>query len=185
MAGTDDEKPWTRQLVVVLVALVGVALVIGGVLSVIALGAARITGLADSLPTATAEPSLYIPSGKPTTRVDPFPDPVGRPRSASPTSRPPSPKPSRKPRAISLEATPRTVAANERITLTGAYRDGAGATLQVQRFEQDWVDFPVTVSVNGGRFSTYVTTGRSGVNRFRMIDPAGRRTSNEVRVIVG
>ena len=41
----DDETPWPRQLLVVLVALVAVALVIGGVMSVLALGAAKVTGI--------------------------------------------------------------------------------------------------------------------------------------------
>ena len=50
-----------------------------------------------------------------------------------------------------------------RIDLTGTYPTGEGAVLQVQRATgpgDSWVDFPVTVTVSGGQFSTYVQTGR-------------------------
>ena len=61
-----------------------------------------------------------------------------------------------------------------RIDLTGTYPTGEGAVLQVQRAtgpgDDSWVDFPVTVTVSGGQFSTYVQTGRTGPNRFRVID---------------
>jgi hypothetical protein len=185
MAGTDDDKPWTRLLLVGVAAIVVVALVIGGVVSALALGAARVTGIDESRPTATARPSLYLPSGEPTTQVDEYPEPEGQPEataSASPSSRP---TPRRKVRAISLQVLPRRVSAGQRINLTGAYKGAQGARLQVQRFEEGWVDFPVTVNVRSGRFATYVTTSRTGQNRFRVLDPVSGRTSDAVRVTVG
>ena len=61
----DEDAPWTRQLAVGVGVLVAVALVIGGVMSVVALGAAKVTGLGESHTSATARPSLYMPSGEP------------------------------------------------------------------------------------------------------------------------
>ena len=55
MARDDDEDaPWTRQLLVALGVLVAVALVIGGVVSVVALGAANVSGIDNARPSATA-----------------------------------------------------------------------------------------------------------------------------------
>jgi hypothetical protein len=188
MARNDEEAPWPRQLLVAVVVLVAVALVIGGVASVVALGAAKVTGINDAHPTATARPSLYLPSGDPTTKVDPYPAPSGG-RTPGPTARSatPSPKPKPKPKhpAFSLRATPPRVAAGERITLSGSYPGHDGARITVQRFESDWVDFPVTATVHGGAFSTYITTSHTGVNRLRMTDVTADRSSNAVRVTVG
>lgn len=192
MARNDDEEtPWTRQLLVGVVAIAVVALVLGGVVSVIALGAARVTGIDSAQSRATAKPSLYIPSGRPTVGLDTYPAPSGRPsgdssggasQSASP-SESSSPK---KPEPISLQVFPPQVSGGQRINLTGTYQSGEGSRLQVQRFENGgWTGFPVTVAVSGGQFTTYVTTSHSGVNRFRLLDPVSQRHSNPVRVSVG
>jgi hypothetical protein len=186
MAGTDGETPWTRQLAVAVVAVAVVALVIGGVVSVVALGAARVTGLADSQPTATGRPSLYIPSGVPTTTVEPYPDPAGA-RGPSPSRTPKQPprKPARKPPALTLRATPARVGPGERITLAGAYRGHDGTVLQVQRFEGRWADFPVEATVRAGGYSTYITTVRTGRNRLRVLDEGTGTASAPVQVTVG
>jgi hypothetical protein len=181
----DDDARWPRQLLIGLAALVAVALVIGGVVSLVALGAARVTGIDEARPEPTRRPSLYIPGEKPTTTPEAFPDPPG----ASPSPKRNRPSAAAKPRkrtpAITLRATPRRVSANQRINLSGAYRGGRGARLQVQRFEGRWVDFPVTVTVRGGTFRTYIFSGRTGLNRFRMLDEASGRASNAVRVAIG
>jgi hypothetical protein len=183
----DDETPWTRQLLVGVGVLLAVALVIGGVASVFALGAAKVSGIDDASPTPTTRPSLYLPSGDPTTTGGPSAgssDGTADGTGGGPSGTP-SRTPTRRPRnGISLRAAPTEVAANERITLTGSYRGHPGVTLQVQRFDGGWVDFPVTVTVNGGTFSTYITTGRTGVNRLRVVDPASPTPSNAVRVVV-
>jgi hypothetical protein len=187
MARDDDEDvPWTRQLAVGVGVLVAVALVIGGVMSIVALGAAKVTGLGDAHASATAQPSLYFPSDDPTTTPDAYPDPDGSDQpSPSPSSESPSAEPTQKTRAITLQAFPQQVLPNERINLTGVYQAGEGARLQVQRFENGWVDFPVSTSVSGGSFTTYIYTGRSGPNRFRVIDKEADKASNPVRVTVG
>jgi hypothetical protein len=183
----DEDAPWTRQLLVGTGVLVAVALVIGGVVSVIALGAAKVSGI-DSAGSGPSSPaSLYIPSDRPTTRPETYPDPAAPSGSASTGPSPsqsPTPK-KKKARAISLQAFPGKVRANQRINLTGVYKGGEGARLQVQRFDGGWTDFPVSTSVSGGLFHTYIFSGRSGMNRFRMVDKATGRHSNAVRVRIG
>ena len=194
----DDDKPWTRQLFVVVGVLVAVALVIGGIVSVIALGAAKITGIDSAKSTASSKPSLYVPSGKPTVGLEPYPDPSGVPdkpkKSPSPSDTggsagsdpdsPDSPKPEKK--GITLQVFPQQVSAGQRINITGLYTNGEGATLTVQRFEGgSWTDFPVSATVSGGQFATYVTTSHTGPQRFRVADKAADRMSNAVRVRVG
>ena len=66
--------------------LVAVALVIGGVISVVALGAAKVTGLGDAHASATAPPSLYFPSDEPTTSPETYPDPNGSDEPSPPPS---------------------------------------------------------------------------------------------------
>ena len=79
-----------------------------------------------------------------------------------------------------------SVSPMQQIDLTGTYQGGEGAVLQVQRFENGaWVDFPVTASVSGGTFGTYLLTGRTGENRFRVVDTDSEAISNEVTVTVG
>jgi len=185
----DDETSWPRQLLIGIGALVAVALVIGGVVSVVALGAARVAGIADGPVTASAEPSLYIPSGKPTVKVEPYPAASGSAGGhASPKATPSkkSKKPSAKPHRISLQASPLHVQAGQRIHLNGDYKGGGGARLQIQRREGgSWTDFPVTVPVSGGSFHTYITTGHTGTNTLRVTDKSNGRHSNVVRVQVG
>lgn len=187
MSRSDDEAPWTRHLAVAVAAVAVVAAVIGGVVSVVALGAARVTGLGESQPTATARPSLYIPSGVPTTTVEAFPNPPGVGDGGGAAARP-SARPSRPPRqpapALTLRASPRQVAAGDRITLSGRYRGRDAGSLQVQRFSGGWVDFPVQAAVRSGRYSTYIITTRTGVNRLRMLDLDSGTTSPQVKVTV-
>ena len=183
----DDETPWTRLLLIAVGAALAVALVIGGVISVLALGAAQVSGIDEAGPTATAEASLVIPSDRPTTSVDPYPAPengIPDEPSKSPAERDRPAK--KKARAITLKAFPQQVSAGQRITLTGAYRRGEGASLQVQRLEDGrWADFPVTARVSDGRFDTYIMTSRTGPTRLRMFDAAAGKASNSVRVRIG
>jgi hypothetical protein len=89
-------------------------------------------------------------------------------------------------REISLSAGQTSVASFQKIDLTGVYPLGEGAILQVQRLEGGkWTDFPVTISVVGGTFSSYVQTSHTGTNEFRVIDTDTETTSNSVTVKVG
>ena len=181
----DEDTHWTRLLLIGLAAVAVVAAMVGGIVSVVALGAAKVTGIDDARPEPTTRPSLFIPSDEPTTTPESFPDPTGAARTASPR---PSTSASAKPRkpatALRLRAFPRQVSANGRINLTGSYRGGEGRRVQVQRFEGRWVDFPVTASVSDGSFRTFIFSGRTGPNRFRVLDERSGRASNEVRVVI-
>jgi hypothetical protein len=189
MARPDDEDtPWTRQLLVVVGVLAAVALVIGGVMSVVALGAAKVSGIDDTEAQASEPARLVMPSGEPTTRPEPYPDPQVKHStapSASASAQPPGPKPRKKNRTISLQAFPHRVSANQRINLTGTYAGGEGARLQVQRYEGSWQTFPVTASVSGGLFNTYVYTSHTGPQKFRVLDTGTGKKSNAVSVTVG
>jgi hypothetical protein len=186
MATDPDDSPWSRQLLMGVGALLAVALIVGGIFSLVALGAAKMTGLDSSGAGASAKPSLYMPPLQPTRQPQ---QPAPASTSAAPSPSPsPSPTPTKRPKPrprISLQASPLQVAANQRIDLTGVYPRGEGHSLTVQRLEGGaWADFPVTTSVSGGGFHTWVTTGRSGMQQFRVLDPATGRHSNAVRVHV-
>lgn len=91
----------------------------------------------------------------------------------------------RKPTGLRLAASPLVVAPMGRINLTGTWPGHDNVGLQVQRLENgSWSDFPTTATVQVGTFETYVETGRSGVNEFRVVDPATHTASNSVRVTV-
>lgn len=98
--------------------------------------------------------------------------------------------------SITLRAARTTVAANERIDLTGALEPAAGGIeLKVERSldGSQWDSFPdaddqVTVTTtDDGTFSTYVVTGRSGENQFRLVGQVGGEflESAPVTVTVG
>jgi hypothetical protein len=199
MAEDDDETPWYRSLLVGVGAMLGVAVLVGGVIGLVALGMVSVTGIGGGSTTVQEEPSLYMPEYSPSADddaddpgltledlnggVDPTKtDEPQRSRSPEKADK----KKKREPRpVISLSASPLQVAAMERIYLTGTYPGGEGASLQVQRKEGGWSDFPVSASVSGGTFSTYVITGRTGVNKFRVVDTGSGKKSNPVTVRVG
>lgn len=175
-------------------ALVGVTLVVGLVFALMAVVATQVFGLGGgSGPEATqARASLYVPSPQktkppsgPLVTLEAGNTPLVQPTSSA--SATPSASPSASPQnAITLRTGQQAVAPMERIYLTGDYPGGQGAVLQVQRLAGgSWTDFPVTVGVSGPGFSTYIETGQSGENRFRVLDPTSGRTSNVVRVRVG
>ena len=181
----DPETSWPRQLVLGLIALVAVALVIGGVVSAFALGAARFGGVDSSTGQQSASPSLVMPTGSPTTKTQVRPGPTGSSSKPSKKSKKSEKKSKTKPK-ITLSASPTTVAPSERINLSGKYPGGAGTQLQVQRFAAgSWERFPVTVTVKGGTYRTYILTSRTGKTRFRVLDTGSGRASNPVTVTVG
>jgi hypothetical protein len=73
-----------------------------------------------------------------------------------------------------------------RINLFGRYPGHSGSQLAVQRMEGGhWGRFPVSVTVRGGRFRTWVASGRNGPNQFRVVDTGAGRASPTVTVVVG
>lgn len=174
----DDERPGVRGVLLKALAVVaGIAVVIflGTTLMVRALGLDE--GTAEPVGSDESGPSRELP-----TTALPVP---GESESVSeePTEliSPKEPKDG----TIELSVSPVMVRPMERINLTGEYRGHDNVGLQVQRWEAgEWSDFGVSATVRADRFETYVMTGRSGENRFRVYDPAADEGSNPVVVTV-
>jgi hypothetical protein len=144
---------------------------------------------AASGPSGGSEASMYLPKPQRTT-ADEGPEITlapGQESSAEQEDEPQDEKSEKEQKkVISLSAGTTKVSPMGRIDLTGTYPGGEGAILQVQRFEGGgWRDFPVTATVSNQTFATYVQTGQSGVQRFRVVDTSSGKPSNEVRVTVG
>ncbi len=169
-----------------LAALLGVGLAIGLLAGGGTLLATRVLGLGTDATAvdSSAGQSMYLPKPEKTTASSSAVAST-QPAASEPTGpvhTTPSPK-----TEITLTSAQTEVGPMARIDLTGSYPTGEGAVLQVQRATgpgDDWVDFPVTVTVSGGQFSTYVQTGKAGPNRFRVIDTDTDLASNEVTVTV-
>jgi cell division protein FtsN len=166
-----------------LIALVAVAVAIGLLGGLAVMIGVKATGI-DGTSTATDEsatPSAFnLPRPSDTGSSIPAPEDSVEP---SPGEESSSEAPAE---AISLTAVQQSVSPMQQIDLTGTYQAGEGAILQVQRLEGGrWSDFPVTMSVSGGTFATYVQTSKTGPNQFRVIDTDTEVTSNEVTVTVG
>ncbi len=185
MAPTDDPSPG-RALLTALAAMAGVALLVGLAIGAVVVGAVDVSGVGGSGAQASSAPqSLTIPKYQPTKT------PASGAGTSSSSSASPSPsrtkatKPPRRDR-ITLFVAPQQVGAGQRINLNGVYPSGEGAVLQVQRRESGtWTDFPVTVPVRGGSFTTWIETSRTGASPFRVLDKAAGRGSNRVVVTVG
>jgi hypothetical protein len=187
----DEESPWYTQLLVSTAVLIGVALLVGGIIVAIGLKAVDVVGL--DAPRSTSPENVVIPTQTASS-------PSGGPKSStrSPSNRPTKTRPTQtRPTqtrttksspvgAISLTVSPQQVSTYDRINLTGSYPAPDGTTLQVEREESAgvWADFPVTATVNGGTFSTYIETGRVGTNRLRMADQSTGKVSNVAVVAV-
>ncbi|HEY6933249.1 MAG TPA: hypothetical protein VI452_07610 [Marmoricola sp.] len=143
-------------------------------------------GASGGTTTAVLTPQPVTPL--PTTAL-PVPGQSSTPRGAD-TKGPSSHRHHKKPartHGFHLSATPASVAPMQRINLTGTYPGHDNMSVEVQRYEGGhWTSFAgVAASVHVGTFQTYVMTGRSGVNKFRMFDPASGRASNPVDVTIG
>ena len=171
-----------RPVLTGLVALVGVAVVIGllgGLAVLVGVKAAGIGGDSEASDDPSSSATFRLP--KPTeTSTETTPEETTE---TSPGAEPSSEAPAT---GISLSSAQQSVSPMQQIDLTGTYQAGEGAILQVQRMENgSWSDFPVTMSVSGGTFATYVQTSRTGPNKFRVVDTDSDVVSNEVTVTVG
>ncbi len=186
---TDDQDEPTRgprrehPVLVGVGALVAISLVVGLILAGGALAATRVLGVSgDSVDGPSSSPTLYLPD--PTDTEGSEEPPISLPAEPEESSTPFNPPADEE--VISLSASQTEVSAMEPIDLTGTYPGGEGAILQVQKFENGgWNDFPVTVSVAGETFSTFIQTGQLGKNRFRVVDSDTGKKSNEIRVKIG
>lgn len=191
---TEPEDPieeLPKQLAVSLGALVVVALMVAGVLGVVALAAANYL-VGDDTSTATSEPTMYFPTPAPDSSAEAREGDADDPGNGRPgEDRAAEERRSRQDKAgkkrqragdIVLHARPLRAAPFERVRLFGRYPGGNGATLQVQRKQGRWVFFPTSATVNGGRFETWVQSGRRGVNEFRVVDRSSGARSRPVEV---
>ncbi|MGL5809059.1 MAG: hypothetical protein ACRCYQ_03850 [Nocardioides sp.] len=170
-----------------LAALAAVAVVIGLFLALGALTGSRVAGVGgvDSAQDSTEGASMYLPDPSPSAGDDPSPPGTGNGQ-AAPEERaseePSAPVEPVGPRIV-LAASTRSAASGQRVDLTGTFTGRGSPVVQFQRFEAGrWVDFPVSTRVQGGRFATYVTLGRPGPNRLRVVGPGLK--SNPVVVVV-
>ncbi len=177
----DDETDWRKQLLVGAAVLLVVGLLVGGIIALIALKAADVAGFGK---TPAPESGVTIPTNNttpPTSDSSQTQPTTTGPSSTTTTKKPQQPRRT----GIKLTASPDQASTYQRVNLTGTYASGTGATLQVQRLEGgSWVDFPTSASVSGGTFSTYVETGRSGPNKFRVFDVGADKASNVVTVVI-
>lgn len=183
---TRKEHPIVQGLV----ALVAVALTIGLLVSVGTLLATQGLGLGQASDDTAVDTEsggsqrMFLPKPRRTAvRTGPLVSLMPGEESESGSTGSPPPASAT---GIVLSAGQSAVAPMQQIDLTGTFTGGEGAVLQVQRFEgDDWSDFPVTASVTGGTFTTYIQTSQTGENRFRMADTDTGATSNEVTVTIG
>ncbi|GAW51677.1 MULTISPECIES: hypothetical protein [unclassified Nocardioides] len=174
-----------------LVALVGVTVVVGLILGFAVVAGSRVLGIGGDGggSGSSSERSMYLPRPEKTpTESGPLVSlQPGESSGSSEPSSTPEPTESESPEfAISLSAGQVSVGPMERIDLTGTYPGGEGAILQVERFVAgSWTEFQVTASVSNETFSTYVQTGQTGINKFRVRDTDTGVRSNAVTVTVG
>jgi hypothetical protein len=185
MAEVDEQSPG-RALLVALAAMAGVAVLVGLAIGGVVMGAVNfLGGDGGSGGGPTTSESLVMPEYEPTESAE-EPGLPGETESEGPDVTLPSDEPSVNTEVITLSVSPQSVGPGEQITFQGAYVDGDGRTLQVQR-KQDgaWTDFPVEAPVNGGSFETWIQTSQTGVSQFRVYDEEADRASNAVTVTIG
>ena len=131
----DTEK---RPVLTGLLALVGVAVVVGllgGLAVMVGVQATGIGGTSSSSSGEEAPATFNLPRPSDTGTTEPAPEEPSEPTEEEPTSEAPA-------EAISLTSSRQSVSPMQQIDLTGTYQAGEGSILQVQRFEDGaWVDF--------------------------------------------
>lgn len=187
MSTPDDggDSP-RRALLLALSAMAGVALLVGLAVGGAVITVLHVTGVdtAESSAGAKSRETLYIPKYHPT--KTPQADDLGLPTPSPSDSESESATPSPKSDKIKLFVAPQSVGPGERINFNGVYVDGEGVALQIQRKEGGtWTDFPVTATVRGGVFTTWIQTSHTGKQQFRVLDRTTDLSSNVVTVTVG
>lgn len=194
MVDEADDRP----VLVGVIALVGVSLVIGLIVALVALGGTRVVGLAGGGGGGGGgggpEPTLTLPAvtetdfGATSLTLTPEADAsagdsgtlTGGPEPAETTTTTEAATPE-----ISLQINTTSAGPMERIDVSGIYTGGDGAVLSIQRFtDGTWNDIAANAAVSGELFSTYIALGRPGENRIRAYDASADLASNEVVVTI-
>jgi len=169
-----------RTIAFSVLGLVTLGVILGLLVGGLGLAAMRTTNLGGGDP-APADPTSDAPS----TQETPEPSET-EPTTPETTRTPPASK------AV-LTASPTVVGASEQIDLSGSFPElGAGATVKVQRRQDgSWLDFPdstdpvTATTAEDGSFRTYVLTGQTGVNIWRMVAVDTGEATTPARVTVG
>lgn len=185
MAETRD-----RPVLTGLVALVGVALVVGLLAGLAAIVGTRIIGLDGGDDSTAGEPrdeqSLYLPDPVPTEEEGgPLVTLAGTPTQKSEEGDPSeSPTVEKPKKAINLAAGAPSVSGEEQLYLSGTYPGGEGSILDIEYKinDQPWREFNLDVNVSGTTFATYVYTSNTGTIKWRMWDKSRDERSNAVGV---
>jgi hypothetical protein len=163
-----------------------------GVVGALGAGAAvTFAGLDGGNGGPVAKQTLYMPSYSPTTpttspmAVAPSQTLTAKKNKAAASPSAGATKQAPSATKINLVANPTSVSRKERIGLSGTYRGGNGHVLQVQIIQGNkWRDFPVTVNVQSGKFSTWVITNQTGSAQFRVVDSSNQVASNSVTITI-
>lgn len=191
---SDQEPGRTRQeeILIAIAKVVGVALVIGLLIGAGSYALVKGIGLDDGSTGSSITVNAPTPSYLPTTAL---PQPSGSP-TETPTDSTTDGFPDGLPTQsltpapgdgdLFLNASPLFVKPMEKVYLTGQWPGKDAISLLVQRKEKGaWTDFGVQTQVDVGTFATYVLTGHTGDNEFRVYDPESDTASNSVVVTVG
>jgi hypothetical protein len=180
-----------RPVITGLVALVGVALVVGLLAGLGAIIGTRVIGLDGGDDSTAGEPrdeqSLYLPDPVPTEEEGgPLVTLAGTPTQRSEGEDEPSESPTiEKPKnPINLAAGATAVSGEEQLYLSGTYQGGEGSILDIEYKvnDQPWREFNLDVNVSGQTFATYVYTSNTGTIKWRMWDKSRNKRSNAVSV---
>lgn len=195
----DDN--WKRQLVLGVSMLVVIGLLVGGIVAFVSLKAADVAGITDDDPDSTAATSApaSTPSAPPasttpteptssttpttptTTSTTPAPtvttttvtETTSAPTTSSSTTRSEPSTPTDTDGGFTMSASRSSAGSYQRVQLTGRFTGSGSLTLQRRVDGGAWEDFPAEVARSGPRFTTYIESGRSGLNEFRVVARAG------------
>jgi hypothetical protein len=185
--GADVRPDEERPVIAGLMALIGVAVVVGLIAAGAVVVGAHMLGLDGGHAAVLgndAGATMVVPKPQKTQPASGPSITLGSSPTSSSTGQTAPPKIRKPKKRISLQSGETSVAPMGRIDLTGTYPGGEGAVLNVQKFSNgSWQDFySISATVTNGTFSTYIQTGTPGMNRFRVIDSDTQLASNEVRV---
>lgn len=183
----DTEDPVgarNRAILFGLVTLVVLGIVIGLSVGIIGYRAVDSTGIDDvrapNNPAGPTDDPIEDFTAGPTPTEDTFEPTTPSEPSETTEPTPTEPSKTRDPREPTLDASPSTAGDMEQVTLSGRFPGmGAGVTLAVERREGgSWASFAdvTTTTDQGGTFSTWIMTGQSGRNFFRLTTSDGEST---------
>jgi hypothetical protein len=187
----DPDGARNRAILFGLVTLVVIGIVVGVSLGWLGSRAVDSTGM-DDIQAPDNQPGVsendpiddFTASSSPTEDTEETPTQPTEPTETAPTTpTEPTKTKTREPLQPTLTASPMQASTSEQVSLTGRFPGlGAGVFLQVERKEGGvWTDFPVDMTTDqGGQYSTWIITGHTGPNHFRVTAETGESTPTVV-----